>query len=546
MILRLHIRLLICIFFCSLFFLQSYSQGLIGTGIHGNVEFNGQYYFTDEAIGAPPVPEHFLNNGFANFIYDKDNFSAGLRYESYRNPLLGFERDYAGSGIPYRFLSFKKDELEITAGNFYDQFGSGLILRSYEERGLGLDNALDGLRVKYSPVAGVTFKGLVGVQRNFFSQGRGIVRGADAEWSLNESLKSFAAKKTKIIFGASFVSKYEIDDDNTFVLPQNVGSGAGRVSVIRGGWNFSAEYAYKANDPSYANNYIYKNGTAALFNAAYSKKGFGISLGAKRIDNMSFRSERNALFNQLVINYLPAMTKQHTNILASFYPYATQPTGEYGFQGEIFFHLKEGSFIGGKNGADFTVNYSRAQDIKRTVSPVPDYGYESGFLELGENIFYEDFNMELNKRMSKKLRMILTYVYINYNKDVVEGRPGFGHVYSHIGIAEFIVKLTRTNSLRIELQHLLTEQDDKNWALALAEYTVSPHWFFAAFSEYNYGNDNPDRRFNYYNLSFGYTKNANRLSLGYGRQRAGLFCVGGVCRTIPASNGFNISITSSF
>ena len=46
--------------------------------------------------------------------------------------------------------------------------------------------------------------------------------------------------------------------------------------------------------------------------------------------------------------------------------------------------------------------------------------------------------------------------------------------------------------------------------------------------------------------SVGYTNKANRISLGYGRQRAGIFCVGGVCRTVPASNGLSISITSSF
>jgi hypothetical protein len=34
--------------------------------------------------------------------------------------------------------------------------------------------------------------------------------------------------------------------------------------------------------------------------------------------------------------------------------------------------------------------------------------------------------------------------------------------------------------------------------------------------------------------------------MSYGKQRAGIFCVGGVCRNVPASNGFAISITSSF
>ncbi|MCT4623955.1 MAG: DUF6029 family protein, partial [Schleiferiaceae bacterium] len=37
-----------------------------------------------------------------------------------------------------------------------------------------------------------------------------------------------------------------------------------------------------------------------------------------------------------------------------------------------------------------------------------------------------------------------------------------------------------------------------------------------------------------------------RVQLGYGRQPSGIFCVGGVCRFVPASNGLQMSITSNF
>ena len=535
--------------FLAFLFLNVYngfSQGLLNSNIHGNFEFNGQYYIADSSINAKEVPEKFLNNAFLNVNYEYQDFSAGLRYESYRNPLLGFETDYKGSGITYRYVNYKKDGLDVTVGNFYDQFGSGLVFRSYEERGLGLDNAMEGIRVKYTPVAGLTIKGLVGVQRNFFTLGKGIVRGADVDWNLNESISKLKDKKTQLILGGSFVSKYQVDDDNDFILPENVGASAGRITILHGGWNIGGEYAFKINDPSYTNGYIYKNGSATLLTASYSKSGFGLNFGAKRIDNMSFRSDRNAILNSLMINYLPAMTKQHTNMLAAFYPYATQPNGEYGFQGEVFFHIKEGKILGGTRGADVSINYSRAQSIDRQVAADSTDGYKSDFLKLGDEIYYEDFNIEYNTKIKKNLRMILSYVYINYNESVITGVSGQGHVYSHIGIAEFNWKINAKHNLRTELQHMYTKQDKKSWALLLAEYTVSPHWFFAGFSEYNYGNSDKDNRLNYYNLSFGYTKNANRIAFGYGRQRAGIFCVGGVCRTVPASNGFSVSVTSSF
>ena len=93
--------------------------------IHGNFSVDAQYYVEDSTIGAPNVPEQMLTNGFANVIITKGVFSAGARYESYRNPILGFDPRYKGSGIPYRYLQFSQHGLDVTAGNFYEQFGTG-------------------------------------------------------------------------------------------------------------------------------------------------------------------------------------------------------------------------------------------------------------------------------------------------------------------------------------------------------------------------------------------------------------------------------------
>ena len=39
----------------------------------------------------------------------------------------------------------ENEDLDVTIG-FYEQYGSGMILRAYEERQLGIDNALDGIK----------------------------------------------------------------------------------------------------------------------------------------------------------------------------------------------------------------------------------------------------------------------------------------------------------------------------------------------------------------------------------------------------------------
>ena len=81
-----------------------FSQNLLNSGsVQGNFQLDAQYYQKDSSIGANEVSEKMLMNAFANIIYSNGNFSAGLRYESYRNPMLGFDNRFKGSGIAYRY-----------------------------------------------------------------------------------------------------------------------------------------------------------------------------------------------------------------------------------------------------------------------------------------------------------------------------------------------------------------------------------------------------------------------------------------------------------
>ena len=76
----------------------------------------------------------------------------------------------------------------MVVGSFYEQFGSGLIYRSYENRNLGYDNATQGVKVKAKPYQGITLTGVYGRQRNLFIN-EGLVRGFDMNISFNEIFK---------------------------------------------------------------------------------------------------------------------------------------------------------------------------------------------------------------------------------------------------------------------------------------------------------------------------------------------------------------------
>ena len=531
-----------------------FCQGIQNGHLSGNFQSNSQLYYEDADLGitSENLPsEKFLINSFANLLYTTSNFSAGMRYEANHNVLLGFDKRYNGEGITYRYTQFNKDGLDITLGNFYEQFGSGMILRAFEERNLGYDNAFDGIRLKYSPFKGVYLKSLIGRQRLYFDKAEGIVRGFDGEISLNESFESLSDMKTQVMIGGSFVSKFQKDLDPIYILPENVASWASRFSIFHGKWIMGAEYVYKYNDPSATNNFIYKEGQALLANLGYSQKGFGFSLAAKRIDNMSFNSDRNLSGQEVSINFLPALTKQHTYALATIYPYGTIANGEMGLQADLNYKIKKGTLLGGKYGVGILANFSNAYSIHK--SPINEdtaigesgtLGYTSDFFKVGDDKYFQEYSLEISKKINRKLKLIGTYLNTHYNSNFIVGYGNYGMIKAGIWILETQYKLKPKHSLRTEFQHLKTAQHEGNWAMGLVEYTVSPHYFIAIQNLYNYGNK--INKTHYPNISAGYTKNTTRFALGYGKQREGIFCVGGVCRNVPKSNGFSLSITSSF
>ncbi|MCD4791693.1 MAG: DUF6029 family protein [Bacteroidales bacterium] len=528
--------------------------------IHGNFETIIQSYQVDTIIGidSADVPnEKVLSNSYLNLTYTKGKFSAGIRYEAYLNTLEGFDKRYNGHGLANRYASYTSDELEVTVGNFYEQFGSGLILRTYEEKSLGVDNSLDGIKLKYKPIPGIKLAGVIGKQRLYWEHGSGIVKGIDGEFSFNETFKKLSESKTRFLIGGSFVSKYQENLDPIYNFPENVGAFAGRFNLSRNGFILSSEYAFKINDPSSDNGLIFKDGNALFINASWSKKGIGFLFTALRLDNMSFRSDRNAAVNDLNINYLPAIAKTHTYAFPAMYPFATQPNGQIGFNAEFFYTFKRKTSLGGKYGTTVNINYSQINSIKTekiTFDPNDEFanldGYTTDLFAIGDELYFRDFNIELHKKIHKKFKFSIIYMYEDYNKYIIQGKDSTLH--ADIGVLDFTYKLSSKHAVRFEGQILSVNENDAgeindygDWYMGMIEYTFSPHWFIAASDQYNTGNSHHNSA-HYYNFSAGYTKGANRIQIGYGRQREGIVCVGGVCRNVPAASGFNFTLTSSF
>lgn len=551
---KLHFKLLIITL--SVFYF-GYSQPNLGS-ISGNIESTFQYLNKDSLIGADQPESKALLNSYANIYYTVGNFKAGVRLESYLPRIQGYPDRYDGTGLGMRYVGFANSFVDVTLGNFYEQFGSGLLFRSYEDRALGYDNNMDGMRLIVRPYKGVVLKGVYGSQRLSFEEGRvvkaaGIVRGADAEIHLNQAISFMKESKLDVVLGASFVSKYQKDNNSELILPQNVGSYGGRLALRYGRFNFNAEYARKENDPSEDNGNSYNTGQAAVLSLGYSQKGLGVVLSAKSVDNMSFRSDRSKTLQDAMINYLPALNKTHTyNLVATLYPYATQPMGEVAYQAEVLYTIKKGSKLGGKYGMPINVNFSTAYcPINHTsgVNPLDSNGitYTGRLFDQSSLQYWQDINVNITRKFNKNLSLTFAYYNIRLNNDISKvSDDASGIIDSHIGVIEMNYKINKSHALRAELQGLFTKQDKGDWATAVIEYTISPSWFFSVMDQFNYGNSEASQRLHYVVGSFGYVRESSRFMVSYGRQRAGLFCVGGVCRFVPASNGLTCTFTQSF
>jgi len=533
--------------------------------IHGNFQTNAQYYLRDTLIdptGDAYPDERMLAAGFLNLIYTKGDFMAGIRYENYQNNLVGLPEGFKGEGIPYRFARYKKDGYDITVGNYYEQFGSGLVFRTYEERGLGLDNAMDGLRLIVDIRPGITAKALVGRQRVYFNTGEGIVRGGDVKFNLNE-FKGIPTSKN-LILGASMVSRFQEAQDPIYNLPENVASAGVRANYITSNFNLFAEYAYKSQDPNSANNLIYKPGHAIYATGSYAGDNLAIILGYKYYDNFLFRSQRVGNFTEALINYLPPLAELHTYALPALYSYNIQANGETGMQAEVAYKFDRGSRLGGKYGTLVNLNYSNSYALDKeyvdrvvigtdtVLSGTEGYDDWAGF---GDVQYSQDFNVEVKSKLSRNWKGTFSYYNFIYNRSalldgVIDDRIGpdtkLKYVYVNAFVAELLWKIKPRHSLRMEGQFMHTEQDRGSWALLLLEYSIAPQWFVAVQDAYNYGNPDPDLQIHYPLVSFGYTRGTTKVQVTYGRQQQGVFCVGGICRVVPASNGFSLLLTSNF
>ena len=529
----------------------------------GGIQHEG--LFPTDMSEVPPQPEWakitHLSNTYLDlgvrWEHNKDNqqfkgLEVVTRAELTEWPMLGYDANFGGYGLSHLHVGANFSWGKITIGDVYGQFGSGMVLRLYEDRALGVDNALRGAKVEATPYKGIFIEALGGKQRrywNCYDDGawgwnytQDAVLGANVELGLHEWIPQLQEAGANLTIGGSYVSKYQKMDTIIFIdpdvmqaymynLPEWVGAGSVRTQLQMKGWNAMVEYAYKANDPSILNDYSYKHGEALLMSLSYSQKGLAILAQAKRSKNMSFRSDRQANLMAGTINHMPPFATQHTYMLASLYPYGTHKTAnEWAFQGEIRYTWKRGTGMGGKYGTTLKLNASHIR------------GTGERWFDMSEEPYYTDINLELNKKINKQWYIGAMAMYQTYNKRIVEGKGDL--IRAGIGVVEAKYALNKKVQMRTELQYLYTKQDEGQWVAALYELSLWRQLVISGQWMYNIGYAHEATNEHYYTVSATYTHGAHRVMAGYTKTRDGFNCSGGICRYVPKQQG--VTLTYNF
>lgn len=495
--------------------------------LSGSLESNSIYYVKDSKldVGNSVNPDdHFGSNNYLKLDYTYGKFSAGLQLEGYLPALQGYDMGLYGTKDAFlgmKYVSWQDDNFAFRVGDIFEQFGSGMIFRSFEDRTLGINNSVEGIFGSYSYRNFITLKGIYGRPRLYSDYADSWVRGAD----LSLSLSDIAGWKN-LLFSVegSYINRYEeVPEEMADIAEPSIDMFSARANFDWNGFNASVEYVGKSNDVSPSLIGVTEKGHGLLAEMGYSCRNFSILATYRELKYMNTQLSLTGEGVGNVLNYLPALTRQYTYMLANLNPYQSSGEGERGGQIDAYYSWRSKS------------NRSRYVNLHANASLF----YSDKAVTPKTRMLWRDINGDIEFQWNKQLKT-------TFLVSVQEWSPSHGlndKTYaSNIFVLDALYKFDRKKSVRAEVQYLYSEDYEKDWVAGLVEFNLAPHWSFSVSDMYNHGTS----KVHYYSGSVSYTQKNTRLQLSYGRNRAGYVCSGGVCRYTPAYTGANLTLTTSF
>jgi len=526
--------------------------------VSGNLESNTNFYMRDPNIGAANTPQYehqqIGNDSWLNIRAQVYGFELGIRYDYFLNSaLLNPSDSYTDQGIGRWYAGKKIGKLSIFGGHIYDQIGSGIIFRAYEERALLIDNALVGLKLSYEISPNWTIRGMTGRQKNLFELYPSVLTGASLDgfihldtigkFSMAPGIgimhKTLADEQMEGLAGS--LSQYTPTD---FIdsVPYNTIAATIYNTLNYGRFSWYVEGAYKTEDAMYNNyatqtlwtgveqpgKYILESGYVFYTTLTYAGGGLGITGQYKRTHNFNFRADPFATLNHGMINFLPPMSRVNTYRLTARYSPATQEFEEEAVQLDATYKINKNLGV--------LINIANITRPEATTNAKP----------------YTEVFTQFTWKKPKEWTLIGGLQYVRYDQELYEGKAGVPNVVAWTPYVDFLYKLDQKKSLRTEIQYMNTKEDFGSWLYGLEEFSISPHWIFELSDMWNI-EPNPEHTtsalkdgLHFPTVGAVYSTGQTRYALRYVKQVEGIVCSGGICRLEPAFSGFKFNVSANF
>lgn len=521
--------------------------------LSGNFQSNFSVFMKDTLIGAderasPQYGKQISSAEAWLFLnYDIKGFHLAARYDLFNNSnLLNPSGAYTGQGLGFWQIKKSIGDLELTAGSFYDQFGSGLIFRAYENRLIGIDYAMQGVRAKYTINNNTVIKAFTGKQKGFqdnrFGTSPQIVKGINAEHNinLNSGILNLGVSAMNRTLDENTMSAL-VTEINALPLEQRFDPKYNMYAVnayFNLNWkNFGlmAEYNQKSKEAIRLDDgsLTLKDGNIFLAGLSYSKRkmgkdkkgGLGMNLQYRRIETFPFLVTPFANLLNGFVTYQPSLTRQASYRLPARYNAPAQFNGEQAIQFELNYSFNKSTSV--------QLNYSDIQGLD------------------GKQLFSERF-IQLSHKFNKYWKGKVGFQNVFYKQSIYEGEITYPDVETITPFMELTYKINRRNSLRFESQYLSTESDLGSFYNGILEWNSSPRFTIAISDMIN---TEPQRQSNqlipkqilhYPTFFVKYNVKTTSFTAAYVKQVEGVNCTGGICRLEPAFSGLRFTLATQF
>lgn len=481
---------------------------------HWSLESNDVWYTDRDTYGS---------NNYFKLDWSRSRFQAGIQAEWHPQPLLGYDAGTQGFSLPGKFIRYNADSFNVTLGDWYDQFGSGLVFRSWEDRALGMNNPVGGARAEYNGNL-FTAKLVYGFPKHLRGYSDTQILGSDIVLMPIELLGGALGMEVSVLERFEKELPYYLSHEWVMVdVPENNASWSVGADYSLGGFYLKGEYVGKQkdwHDFSLSGVENLDSGNAVYAEAGLSAGSFTAVASFRRLKNMVNKVFRtNETFISNTLNYIPALSLQHTYMLCTLEPYYPNSDGENAWQLDLIWKVSR------KDRLHF--NYSEAHSLKM-------------YHALGKNaLLFRDLSLKYERRWNHSLKSVL---FLN----IQENSPSHGvHRMTEVrntAVADVTYRFTDSFSMRGELQYLYSAEGEKNWCAGLLEANLTSGWSVFAKDMYNHGSS----KIHYYQAGLGYSQGHYRVSASFGRNREGMVCSGGVCRWQPGFTGGSLSLSIIF